>query len=128
MSIVDSSAYVRYFAKEPGWEKAGEHLIQPSSIALAFAEVANAFTKKIALAEISEEDAALLLRKMVEMTRLVGQPESVVSALKMAVEKRVTVYDALFVVAALENKLGLVTSDVKQARVAGELGVSVDLI
>jgi predicted nucleic acid-binding protein len=79
------------------------------------AEVANALSKKVRLGEINEEDAALLLRKMMEITRLVGQSESVIPALKMSAEKRITVYDALFIVAALENKLGLTTSDIKQA-------------
>jgi predicted nucleic acid-binding protein len=48
--------------------------------------------------------------------------------LRISAEKRITVYDALFIVAAIENKLGLTTSDVKQARVAEELGITVDLV
>jgi predicted nucleic acid-binding protein len=128
MAIVDSSVYVRYFAKEPGWDKAAAHLVQPASIALALEEVANALSKKVALGEISQEDAELLLRKMIENTRFVGGTESVAPALRIATEKRITVYDALFIVAALENKLGLTTSDAKQARVAKELGVPVDLV
>ena len=128
MPILDSSAYVKYFAKEPGWDKASEHLLQPTSIALAFAEVANALSKKISLSEMSKEDAALLLKKMIEITRLVGESESVIPALKMSIEKRITVYDALFIVAALEHRVGLTTSDAKQAKAAEELGVSVDLI
>src|SRR5580704_15213468 len=128
MAIVDSSAYVKYFAKEPGWDKAAGHLIQPASIGLALAEVANALSKKVMLGEIDEEDAALLLRKMMEVTKLVGRSESVIPALKMSTEKRISVYDALFIVAALENKLGLTTSDVRQARVAEDLGISVNLI
>jgi len=128
MAIVDSSAYVKYFAKEPGWDKAADHLIQPVSIVLALAEVANALSKKVMLDEIDEEDAALLLSKMIEVTRLVGRSESVIPALKMSAEKHISVYDALFIVAALENKLRLTTSDVRQARVAEEFGVSVDLI
>ena len=128
MAIVDSSAYVKYFAKEPGWDKAADHLMQPVSIGLAWAEVANALSKKAMLGEISEEDAASLLRKTIEVTKLVGRSESVIPALKMSTEKHISVYDALFIVAALENKLGLATSDVKQARVAQEFGVSVDLI
>jgi len=128
MPIVDSSAYVKYFAKEPGWDKAAEHLIQPTSIGLALAEVANALSKKVSLSEINKDDAALLLRKMIEITKLVGESESVIPALKMSIEKRITVYDALFIVAALEHRLGLTTSDAKQARAAEELGVSVDII
>jgi predicted nucleic acid-binding protein len=128
MAIIDSSAYVKYFAKEPGWDKAADHLMQPVSIGLALAEVANALSKKVGLGEINEEDAALLLRKMMEITRLVGRSESVIPALRISAEKRITVYDALFIVAAIENKLGLTTSDVKQARVAEELGITVDLV
>jgi predicted nucleic acid-binding protein len=128
MAIVDSSAYVKYFAKEPGWEAAASHLMQPASIGLALAEVANALAKKIALREISPDDAKMFLRKMMEITRLLREDESVIPALKMSTEKRITVYDALFIVAAIENKLGLTTSDAKQARVAEEYGVSVDLV
>src|SRR5450756_1791481 len=128
MAIVDSSAYVKYFAKETGWDAAADHLMQPASIGLALAEVANALSKKIALGEISSEDAEMLLRKMVDITRFLGQSESVIPALRMSAENRITVYDALFIVAALENKLGLTTSDAKQARVAEELGVAVNLI
>ena len=128
MPIVDSSSYVKYFAKEPGWDKAAEHLLQPTSIGLALTEVANALAKKVSIDEISKDDAALLLRGMIEITRLVGQNDSVIHALKISIDKRVTVYDALFIVAALEQGLGLTTSDAKQARVAEELGVSVSLI
>ena len=128
MPIVDSSAYVKYFAKEPGWEGTAGHMVQAVTIGLAFAEVANALSKKVALSEVSQEDAESLLRKMIEITRLVGQGGSVISALKMSMEKRITVYDALFIVAAVENKLGLTTSDAKQARIARELGVKVDLV
>ena len=128
MAIVDSSAYVKYFAKEPGWERAADHLMQPASIELAVAEVANALSKKIALGEISPKDAEFLLRRMMEITRFVGRSEHAIPALKMSTEKRITAYDALFIVAALENKLRLTTSDSKQARVAEELGISVDLI
>ena len=128
MTIVDSSAYVKYFAKEPGWDEAASHLVQPTSIGLAFAEVAKALSKKVALDEMSQDDAELLLRKMMEVTRLVGGVESVVPAIKLSREKRITVYDALFIVAALEYKLGLTTCDAKQARAAQELGISVDIV
>jgi|SRR5271154_43179 len=128
MTIVDSSVYVKFFAKEPGWDSAASRLVKPSSIWLAFAEVANALSKKVALDEISREDAELLMRKMMEVTRLVGGIESVIPAMKMSEEKRITVYDALFIVAALETKLGLTTSDAKQARVAEELGIPVDIV
>ncbi len=128
MAIVDSSAYVKYFAKEPGWDNVANHLMQPASIELALAEVANALSKKITLDEVKLKDAEMFLSKMVDITRFVGRNESVIPALKMSEEKRITVYDALFIVAALDNKLGLTTSDEKQARVAKELGVSVDLV
>jgi predicted nucleic acid-binding protein len=128
MAIIDSSAYVKYFAKEPGWDIVADHLIQPASIELALAEVANALSKKIALDEVKLKDAEMFLSKMVDITRFLGRKESVIPALKMSEEKRITVYDALFIVAALDNKLGLTTSDEKQARVARELGVSVNLV
>ena len=128
MPIVDSSAYVKYFAKEPGWDAAAGHLVQPTSIWLAFAEVANALSNKVTLDEMSLEDAEFLLRKMTEVTRIVEGFESVIPAMKMSREKRITVYDALFIVAALENKLGLTTCDAKQARAARDLGISVDIV
>jgi predicted nucleic acid-binding protein len=128
MAIVDSSAYVKYFAKEPGWDVTADYLMQPASIGLALAEVANALSKKTALGEIRSEDAEMFLHKMIEITRFLGQSESVIPAFKISKEKHITVYDALFIMAALENKLGLTTSDARQARVAKELGVSVDLV
>lgn len=128
MSIVDSSAYVKYFAKEPGWETVADYLLEPASIELALAEVANALSKKIALDELSLRDAEMFLGKIADITMFLGRKESVIPALKMSREKHITVYDALFIVAALENKIGLATCDEKQARIAKELGVSVDLI
>ena len=128
MPIIDSSTYVKYFAREPGWQAAAEHLMLPASIGLALPEVAKALSKKIALREVRLEDAELLLRKMMEITRFVGQNESIIPALKISANKRITVYDALFIVAAIENKLGLTTSDAKQARAAEESGVHVELV
>ena len=128
MAIVDSSAYVKFFAKEPGWEEVASHLSQPASIELALSEVANALSKKILLGEVDLADAELFERRMIEITKFLDKREAVLTALKISATKRITVYDALFIVAALENKLGLTTCDAKQARVARELGVSVDLI
>lgn len=128
MAIVDSSIFVKYFAKEPGWEEAAGHLMQPVSIELSLAEVANALSKKISAGELEHADAELFLRKMMVITRLLAHGDVVVPALKIAVEKRVTVYDALFIAAALKNKAALATSDSRQASAARELGVSVEFL
>ncbi|WP_243680242.1 type II toxin-antitoxin system VapC family toxin [Vulcanisaeta souniana] len=63
-----------------------------------------------------------------EAIPIIDQRKYVIRALELAVKYRITVYDAIFIVLALEQNMELITSDDAQADVAGKVGVRVILV
>jgi predicted nucleic acid-binding protein len=125
MTIVDSSIFVRYLTREDGWEEAEKLLTRPVTLALALKEVANALRTKTLSGDVNSVDAKLMIARLASMVRLVDQDDLLVDSYQVAVDHRVTVYDALFVVAALRSCEDLATCDDQQADVARALGVKV---
>jgi predicted nucleic acid-binding protein len=125
MPIVDSSIFVRYLTREDGWEEAEKLLTRPVTLALALKEVANALRTKTLSGDVNSVDAKLMIARLASMVRLVDQENLLVDSYQVAVDHRVTVYDALFVVAALRSGEDLVTCDDQQADMARALGVKV---
>src|SRR5580692_11034035 len=118
MPIIDSSVFVRYLSREEGWEEAEKYLARPVTLALALKEVANALRTKTLSGDVNSVDAKLMIARLASMVRLVDQENLLVDSYQVAVDHRVTVYDALFVVAALRSGEDLVTCDDQQADVA----------
>jgi predicted nucleic acid-binding protein len=125
MPIVDSSVFVRYLTREEGWEEAEKYLARPVTLALALKEVANALRTKTLSGDVNPDDAKLMIARVASMVRLVDQGDLLVDSYQVAVDHRITVYDALFIVAALRSGEDLVTCDDQQAIVARVLGVKV---
>ena len=125
MPIVDSSVFVRYLTREEGWEEAEKYLEWPVTLALALKEVANALRTKTLSGDVNPDDAKLMIARIASMVRLVDQGDFLVDSYQVAVDNRITVYDALFIVAALRSGEDLVTCDDQQAVVARALGVNV---
>ena len=133
VKVVDSSVLAKYLLKEEGWRKAGLVLRErPYTLDLAVKEAANALWKRVTLlGDIGVEKALTLLEDLLRLRRLLRiepQEAYLQTAFRIAVDRRVTVYDALFIAQAKEKKATLVTSDEKQYRVAQELGVTVELV
>ena len=125
MPIVDSSVFVRYLTREEGWEEAEKYLTRPVTLALALKEVADALRTKTLSGDVNPDDAKLMIARIASMVKLVDQGDLLVDSYQVAVDHRITVYDALFIVAALRSGEDLVTCDDQQAVVARALGVKV---
>jgi len=126
--VIDSTAIVKYFSREPGWEKVKQVLLEGVvTLDLSVKELANALWKKVVRNEMSYEVAQEIIRDMVEgkALRMESQENHLVDAFKIAVEANITVYDALFIALAKKKELELVTCDAAQAEAARKLGVKV---
>ncbi|AJB41872.1 PilT protein domain protein [Thermofilum adornatum 1505] len=131
MRVIDSSALVKYFSREPGWERVEQVMLEGVlTLDLSAKEIANALWKKVTRNEMSYEVAMEIVRDIVEnkALRMESQESYLMDAFKIAVEAKVTVYDALFVALAKKKGLELVTCDAMQAEVAKSMNVKVLLL
>ncbi len=128
MPIVDSSVFVKYLTREEGWEEVEAHLGRPVTVELALKETANALRTKTLDGDMRPEDAIQMIGKVASMVRLVDQGSILPHAYQIAVDHRITVYDALFIAAALRSGDELLTCDAGQARVARAMNVKVRTI
>lgn len=127
MAIVDSSVFVRYLSREAGWREGESYLAKPVTLALALVEVANALRTKTLNGDVKPDAAKQIIARLASIVKLIDQDDILVDSYQVAVDHRITVYDALFIVAALRSGDGLVTCDDTQARVARGLGVKVSV-
>jgi len=95
------------------------------SLPLSIKEVANALWKKALNGEIRVEDVEKILADLrrSDAIKFESQNRYLISAFKIAVKNKVTVYDALFIELSKHLKAELVTSDSKQAKIAEKEGV-----
>ena len=130
MIVIDASALAKYLLRERGWRSI-EHYLEKGvySVDHVVKEVANAIWKHAVLRGAINVANALELYKVLKM--LLGdviiiepQEKYMDEALRIALENRITLYDALYIAQAL-SKGGLLTADDGQARVAEKLGVKV---
>jgi len=128
--VIDSSALIKYFAREIGWERVRELMMDGViTIDLAIKEVANALWKKVIRGETNYDTALTIIKTLLEDTiPIIDQREYLMKALELAVKHRITIYDAIFIVLALEKNMELITSDKAQAAVAEKIGVKVTLV
>ncbi len=126
--MIDSSIFVKYLSREEGWKEAERHLTRPVTVPLALKEVANALRTKTLAGEVAPEDAKQMIAKVASMVRLVSQEALMGDSFQISVDHQITVYDALFIAAAIHSKEELVTCDEKQARVGRELGLRVVVV
>lgn len=130
MRVIDSSALIKYFTREIGWERVRELMMDGViTIDLAIKEVANALWKKVIRGETNYDTALTIIKTLLEDTiPIIDQREYLMKALELAVKHRITIYDAIFIVLALEKNMELITSDKAQAAVAEKIGVKVTLV
>jgi predicted nucleic acid-binding protein len=129
--VIDSSALVKYFSREAGWEKVGEVMSEGVvTLDLAIKELSNALWKKVLKGEMNHEIAMRIIKDIVESKPfpIETQERYLLNAFEVAVKGDVTVYDALFIAMAKGKGLELVTCDEKQAEIAEKLGLKVVLV
>ena len=131
MKVIDSSALVKYFSKEEGWDKVREIILEGTvSLDISVKEVANALWRKVLNREIKLKDAEEILRDLCKSNAIKIQDQSkyLVNAFKTAIKNRVTIYDSLFIELSKDIKAELVTSNIKQAQIAKKEKVKTILI
>jgi len=128
--VIDSSTLAKFLLKERGWERVEEILLEkPYTLDLVVKEVVNAIWRRVTLlGDISVEKAFIILNNILELKKSVLRVETqelyISQALKLAIENRITVYDALFITQAMTKQATLITSDEKQYEVAQRLNVN----
>jgi predicted nucleic acid-binding protein len=131
VKAIDSSSIAKFVNKEGDWEAAAEELKGGCiSLELAVKETGNSIWKRVRMRELEAKQARRLFSEFVGSLpfRVADQGELYASALDMALASSSTLYDALFVALARQQRLQLVTSDASQAETARKFGVEVRLI
>ena len=129
MKVTDSSALIKYIAKEENWEKVEEHLKEGCvTLYLAIKETANALVKKALKNEVTTETAKEIINYLPKIVRITPQKEQFSKALEIAIKHKLAIYDALFIALSANTNTPLLTSDEKQAKTSKEYGVAVTLI
>jgi predicted nucleic acid-binding protein len=126
--VIDSSALVKYFAREEGWESVRELILEGViTLDLAIKEVANALWRKVKRGDMSANVALEIIRDLSESkaVRVMGQDEYIEDAFRIALEYGITVYDSLFIVLAERLGVELVTCDGVQGEKAVARGINV---
>ena len=134
MIVIDASSLAKYVLKEKEWLKVEEYLSKEAcSIDHVIKEVANAIWKHTAIySRVSEETAETLyriLKKLVKenIVKIESQDKYIDEAFKIALQNKITVYDALYLAQA-KHYGKLLTSDMKQAKIAKKLGIKVHVV
>jgi len=129
--VIDSSALVKYYVREPGWERVKKITLDGvATLSFAVIEIVNALWKKVLRNEMSPNIAKEIVEDLAIRKALPLEPYEpyTTEAFRIAVEHRITVYDALFIAFVLKKGLELATANTKQAEVAGKLGVRAVLV
>ena len=128
MKIIDSSTIVKYFSAEPGWGKIRPFLSLPVTIELSIKELGSALWKKVNKKEFEMDSALEILLEFQRIAKFYGQKKDIKRAFEIAVSHHITIYDSLFIAAALAENFELVTSDARQGKIASESGVIMTII
>ena len=108
---------------EPGWEELTQYLYAPISIQLAMDELGNALLKKVRKNELKEAVALTVIKRSSSIFRFVEQRTLLTKSFEIARKHEISIYDALFIAAAMKTGYELVTCDKRQAEIARKLGV-----
>ena len=125
MQLIDSSALVRYFSKEEGWESVERYVLDSVTMTLAISELGNSLHKKVNKHQVQQKMANEIFVKYSQKAVLLHDEEYVNTAFQTAHDKNISFYDSLFIAACVDEDLELVTCDRNQAKVAREVGVGV---
>lgn len=133
MTVIDSSAFLKYLMKEEGYQKVRPWLQPektPYSVSLLLAETGNVLWKYQRKGNITSDQATTLYAKVQEICKqnvITIEPNELYGpkALHFAIEFEHSFYDLLFVSQALAKDVPLITSDERQAKTAEKCDVRV---
>ena len=129
--IGDASVATKWYAEEPGTAEAVIILRRSDLIApeVIFAEVANAFWKRVRRGVSSPDQAnAALAQLPQDVGRTMPIGELAAEALRLAIEHDHPIYDCLYVALARRENAPLVTADQRLAALAERAGVTVEMV
>ena len=136
MTVIDTSAFMKFFLHEHGWEDVLPYLAtasSPEAVDLLVTESANVLWKSARTGLIEKEQVPLLFSSM-ELLYTKGPlslkpaPQFMAEALSIALTLDTPVYDALFIAQARSDHATLVTADRHQALCAKKCGVTAILV
>jgi predicted nucleic acid-binding protein len=128
--VADASAVIAFFFREENWDKLKIYMKTIMSIDHVVKEFYNAIWKAVYLRRIlAIEDAERIIRlfKNYRSKNMILKPEDkyIDEAFKISSDENITIYDALYVAQALNNKMPLLSLDNRQRKVAQKLGIVV---
>ncbi len=135
MIVIDASALVKYILHEEHWEDISKFIREKRplySVDHIAKEVCNALWKHYIRGIVSKDIVFKLMKafmKLVQTEVIILEPEYryLYTALEIAIEHKLPLYDTLYVAQA-KHYGELLTSDKEQAEVAKELGIEVYLV
>lgn len=125
MQVIDTSAIVKYFSREEGWQALDTAITEGYTISLAFVELGNALLNKLAHEEISRNVVGMIIDIFSSEAILLNQNKYLMAAFDIANRNKITFYDSIFIAVAIGEGCDLVTCDKKQAEIGRRLGLSV---
>ncbi len=135
--VIDTSAFSKFLLKEEGWEEVVPYLRpeeEPVTVELLLVETTNVLWKHaLRMKTIEKEKAEELFEGVMELVesralKVEDNAKYLSEAFGIALEKGITVYDALFIAQAKALNATLVTCDEKQGEIAREFGLDVVLL
>lgn len=136
MTVIDSSAFAHFLLREPRWEVVKQMLTPESDlngVGMLITETTNVLWKHASLFGANEADTWKRFEAMemiidgkiinLEPDRIYLEP-----ALRIGIAHKIPVYDSLFIAQALHYQTTLVTADIRQAAIASDVDINVQLI
>ena len=133
MTVIDASVLAAFILKEAGWEELAKFLVKSITPSLAIEEVANAVWKQVTLKNamsVTEARQALkILKSMLGVNITIYTSHDMIEdAFDIAVRRKITIYDAIYIALAIKTGSTLITLDRKQAEAAAAEGINVTLL
>ncbi|WP_243665551.1 type II toxin-antitoxin system VapC family toxin [Vulcanisaeta sp. JCM 16159] len=127
--MIDASALTAFILKEPGWQSLIGYFMNSVSVDHVIKEVMNVIWK-VQIRGIITKEYSIKLRDILMSLiskNIIIEPEEkyVDKAFTIAMDNRITIYDALYVALAISRGLPLLTLDNKQGEVARRIGINV---
>jgi predicted nucleic acid-binding protein len=115
--VVDASVAIKWFLPENHSEAALRLLTQPHTLHapdLIFSEFGNVLWKRVRRNEISKEEADAVLEGLLTLNLQVQPSQALIPlALEIAYRENRTVYDSLYLAAAIALQSSLITADAR---------------
>lgn len=129
MKVIDSSALIKYLAKEKGWQEVEKHIVEEcATLDLAIKEAGNALVKKVIKGEVSAKTADEILKHTPKIVKIFSQEDHLSKAIEISIKYKLPLYDSLFIALSSNIGVSLLTSDEKQAEISKENGVTTILV